>query len=148
MLRRSIVSMADSTTDVFMRIFGPFLEQRWGQPIVLDLKPGGGAAIGLIAPACFVAFSAVVCVWLFQYIEVVHTGPSSAGLPQLLGHSSDAAVRDSLGSRAASQHGNEALVASGGVRDQIVVGLTKRLRRALLPRAGEGARRADEGLSS
>ena len=116
MLRRSIISMADSTTDVFMRIFGPFLEQRWGQPIVLDLKPGGGAAIGLIAPTCAVAFSAVVCVWLFQCVEVVHTGPSDAGLPQLLGHSSDAAVRDSLGSLAGSRHGNETLVASNTPR--------------------------------
>ena len=53
MLRRSIISIsiAGRTTGAFMRIFGPFLEQRWGQPIVLDLKPGGGAAIGFNSAA-------------------------------------------------------------------------------------------------
>jgi tripartite-type tricarboxylate transporter receptor subunit TctC len=37
---------AGGTTDAFLRILSPLLEQRWGQPVLLENKPGGGTVIG------------------------------------------------------------------------------------------------------
>lgn len=42
---------AGSTPDVLMRILAPGLEQRWGQSLVIEFKPGGGTVIGTTAGA-------------------------------------------------------------------------------------------------
>lgn len=33
-------------TDVFARFIAPYLEEKWGQPVIIDNKPGGGSMIG------------------------------------------------------------------------------------------------------
>ena len=33
-------------TDVFMRHLAPYLEEKWGQPVVVDNRPGGGSMVG------------------------------------------------------------------------------------------------------
>jgi tripartite-type tricarboxylate transporter receptor subunit TctC len=33
-------------TDVFMRHLAPYLEKKWGQPVVIDNRPGGGSMVG------------------------------------------------------------------------------------------------------
>lgn len=33
-------------TDVFLRHLAPYLEEKWGQPIVVDNRPGGGSMVG------------------------------------------------------------------------------------------------------
>ncbi|MBY6121497.1 Bug family tripartite tricarboxylate transporter substrate binding protein [Mameliella alba] len=33
-------------TDVFTRHLAPYLEEKWGQPIVIDNRPGGGSMVG------------------------------------------------------------------------------------------------------
>ena len=35
-----------STPDMLARLIGPKLTERWGQPVVVDLKPGGNTLIG------------------------------------------------------------------------------------------------------
>lgn len=40
-------------TDVFTRHLAPYLEKKWGQPVVIDNRPGGGSMVGtaLVAQA-------------------------------------------------------------------------------------------------
>ncbi|NVK62590.1 MAG: tripartite tricarboxylate transporter substrate binding protein, partial [Rhodobacteraceae bacterium] len=33
-------------TDVFMRHLAPYLEKAWGQPVLIDNRPGGGSMVG------------------------------------------------------------------------------------------------------
>ncbi len=42
---------AGGTADILIRTLGPQLELRWGQPIVVEYKPGGGTVIGTAAVA-------------------------------------------------------------------------------------------------
>ena len=37
---------AGGTTDVMARLIGPYLQARWGQPVVVENKPGAGGVIG------------------------------------------------------------------------------------------------------
>jgi tripartite-type tricarboxylate transporter receptor subunit TctC len=38
-------------TDVFTRHLAPYLEETWGQPVVVDNRPGGGSMVGTAAVA-------------------------------------------------------------------------------------------------
>ena len=38
-------------TDVFTRHLAPYLSEKWGQPVIVDNKPGGGSMIGTAAVA-------------------------------------------------------------------------------------------------
>ena len=38
-------------TDVFTRYLAPYLEETWGQPVVVDNRPGGGSMVGTAAVA-------------------------------------------------------------------------------------------------
>jgi tripartite-type tricarboxylate transporter receptor subunit TctC len=44
---RAIVAVgAGGTGDIFMRVLGEELHRRWGQPVVVENRPGGASNIG------------------------------------------------------------------------------------------------------
>jgi tripartite-type tricarboxylate transporter receptor subunit TctC len=45
-IRAITATGAGGTSDVFMRVLGDELHKRWGQPIIVENRPGGGMTIG------------------------------------------------------------------------------------------------------
>jgi tripartite-type tricarboxylate transporter receptor subunit TctC len=45
-IRALTATSAGGTSDIFMRVMGEEMQKRWGQPIVVENRPGGGMTIG------------------------------------------------------------------------------------------------------
>ena len=45
-IRTIAATSAGGTSDIFMRVLGEELQKRWGQPIVIENRPGGNTIIG------------------------------------------------------------------------------------------------------
>jgi tripartite-type tricarboxylate transporter receptor subunit TctC len=45
-IRALTATSAGGTSDIFMRLIGEEMHKRWGQPIVVENRPGGGMTIG------------------------------------------------------------------------------------------------------
>ena len=45
-IRALTATSAGGTSDIFMRLLGEEIQKRWGQPIVVENRPGGGMTIG------------------------------------------------------------------------------------------------------
>ena len=45
-IRALTATSAGGTSDIFMRVVGEEVQKRWGQPIVVENRPGGGMTIG------------------------------------------------------------------------------------------------------
>jgi len=45
-IRVLTATSAGGTSDIFMRVVGEEIQKRWGQPIVVENRPGGGMTIG------------------------------------------------------------------------------------------------------
>jgi tripartite-type tricarboxylate transporter receptor subunit TctC len=45
-IRALTATSAGGTSDIFMRLIGEEIHKRWGQPIVVENRPGGGMTIG------------------------------------------------------------------------------------------------------
>jgi tripartite-type tricarboxylate transporter receptor subunit TctC len=45
-IRALTATSAGGTSDLFMRLLGEEIQKRWGQPIVVENRPGGGMTIG------------------------------------------------------------------------------------------------------
>jgi tripartite-type tricarboxylate transporter receptor subunit TctC len=45
-IRVITATSAGGTSDIFMRVVGEEIQKRWGQPLIIDNRPGGGMTIG------------------------------------------------------------------------------------------------------
>jgi tripartite-type tricarboxylate transporter receptor subunit TctC len=45
-IRVITATSAGGTSDIFMRVVGEEIQKRWGQPMIIDNRPGGGMSIG------------------------------------------------------------------------------------------------------
>jgi len=45
-IRALTATSAGGTSDIFMRVVGEEIQKRWGQPIIVENRPGGGMTIG------------------------------------------------------------------------------------------------------
>src|SRR6267378_8194450 len=45
-IRALTATSAGGTSDIFMRLIGEEIHRRWGQPIIVENRPGGGMTIG------------------------------------------------------------------------------------------------------
>ena len=45
-IRVITATSAGGTSDIFMRVVGEEFQKRWGQPLIIDNRPGGGMTIG------------------------------------------------------------------------------------------------------